>query len=197
MTAQGRATRQRIVAAAATLIGERGVSGTTLDDVRAASKASKSQLYHYFGDKHGLVEAVIDYQSVAVLGAQARALGAVGDWHDLERWADGIVAMVDERGARGGCPLGTLAAALADTDERCRIALSDAFQSWRDAIGGALRRLRDNGLLAPDADLEALTTVTLAAVQGGLLLAKTSRDSSQLRVALAGAIAQLRVWGGS
>jgi TetR/AcrR family transcriptional repressor of nem operon len=57
--------------------------------------------------------------------------------------------------------------------------------------------LRDNGLLAPDADLEALTTVTLAAVQGGLLLAKTSRDSSQLRVALAGAIAQLRVWGGS
>jgi AcrR family transcriptional regulator len=197
MTAQGRATRQRIVAAAATLIGERGVSGTTLDDVRAASKASKSQLYHYFGDKHGLVEAVIDYQSVAVLGAQATALGAVGDWHDLERWADGIVAMVDERGARGGCPLGTLAAALADTDERCRIALSDAFQSWRDAIGGALRRLRDNGLLAPDADLEALTTVTLAAVQGGLLLAKTSRDSSQLRVALAGAIAQLRVWGGS
>jgi AcrR family transcriptional regulator len=105
MTAQGRATRQRIVAAAATLIGERGVSGTTLDDVRAASKASKSQLYHYFGDKHGLVEAVIDYQSVAVLGAQARALGAVGDWHDLERWADGIVAMVDERGARGAARL--------------------------------------------------------------------------------------------
>jgi AcrR family transcriptional regulator len=194
-TAQGRATRQRIVAAAATLIGERGAAGTTLDDVRAATSASKSQLYHYFGDKRGLVEAVIDYQSVAVLGAQARALGAVGDWNDLECWADGMVAMVDERGARGGCPLGTLAAALADTDERFRIALSDAFQSWRDAIGGALGRLRDNGLLAPDADLEALTTMTLAAVQGGLLLAKTSRDSSQLRVALAGAIAQLRVWG--
>jgi AcrR family transcriptional regulator len=197
MTEQGRATRQRIVAAAATLIGERGVAGTTLDDVRAATSASKSQLYHYFGDKHGLVEAVIDYQSVAVLGAQARALGAVRNWNDLERWADGLVAMVDERGGRGGCPLGTLAAALADTDERFRIALSDAFQSWRDAIGGALRRLRDNGLLAPDADLDALTTMTLAAVQGGLLLAKTSRDSSQLRAALAGAIAQLRVPGGS
>ncbi|HWF24819.1 MAG TPA: TetR/AcrR family transcriptional regulator [Solirubrobacteraceae bacterium] len=197
MTEQGRATRQRIVAAAATLIGEGGVAGTTLDDVRAATSASKSQLYHYFGDKHGLVEAVIDYQSVAVLGAQARALGAVRNWNDLERWAEGLVAMVDERGGRGGCPLGTLAAALADTDERFRIALSDAFQSWRDAIGGALRRLRDNGLLAPDADLEALTTMTLAAVQGGLLLAKTSRDSSQLRAALAGAIAQVRVQGGS
>jgi AcrR family transcriptional regulator len=192
MTDQGRATRGRIVAAAAALIGEQGVSGTSLDDIRAATNSSKSQLYHYFGDKHGLVQAVIDHQSTVVLGAQVGALEAVQDWRDLERWVDSMVAMVEQQGARGGCPIGTLAAALADTDERFRTALNDAFDSWREAIGGALARLRDNGLLARDADLEALTTITLAAIQGGLLLAKTSRDSAQFRAALEGAIAQLR-----
>jgi len=192
MTERGRATRRRIVAAAAALIGERGVAGTSLDDVRAATRSSKSQLYHYFGGKRGLVQAVIDYQSAVVLGAQAEALGAVQDWQGLERWADGMVALVERRGARGGCPIGTLAAALADSDEQFRAALSEAFQSWREAIGGALVRLRGNHLLAPDADLEALTTATLAAIQGGLLLAKTSRDSGQLRAALDGAIVQLR-----
>ncbi len=191
-TDQGRATRQRIVAAAAALIGERGVAGTSLDDIREATNSSKSQLYHYFGDKHGLVQAVIDHQSAVVLGAQRDVLGAVQGWEDLERWADGMVAMVEQRGARGGCPIGTLAAALADTDERFRAALSDAFHDWREAIGGALTRLRENRLLSPDADLAALTTITLAAIQGGLLLAKTSRDSSQLRAVLDGAIAQLR-----
>jgi TetR/AcrR family transcriptional regulator, transcriptional repressor for nem operon len=196
MTDQGRATRGRIVAVAAALIGEQGVSGTSLDDIRAATNSSKSQLYHYFGDKHGLVQAVIDHQSAVVLGAQAEALEAVDDWRDLERWVDSMVAMVEQQGARGGCPIGTLAAALADTDERFRTALNDAFDSWRDAIGGALARLRDNGLLARDADIEALTTTTLAAIQGGLLLAKTSRDSAQLRAALDGAIAQLRAHGG-
>jgi TetR/AcrR family transcriptional repressor of nem operon len=196
MTDQGRATRGRIVAAAAALIGEQGVSGTSLDDIRAATNSSKSQLYHYFGDKRGLVQAVIDHQSAVVLGAQAEALEAVQDWRDLERWVDSMVAMVEQQGARGGCPIGTLAAALADTDERFRTALNDAFESWRAAIGGALARLRDNGLLARDADLEALTTTTLAAIQGGLLLAKTSRDSAQLRAALDGAIAQLRAHGG-
>jgi AcrR family transcriptional regulator len=194
-TEQGRATRRRIVTAAAALIGERGVAGTSLDEIRAATNSSKSQLYHHFGDKRGLVQAVIDYQSAAVLSAQAEALGAVEDWRDLERWADSMVSSVDQRGSRGGCPIGTLAAALADTDERFRTALSDAFQSWREAIGGALARLRDNRLLSSDADLEALTTTTLAAIQGGLLLAKTSRDSSQLRAALDGAIAQLRAHG--
>jgi TetR/AcrR family transcriptional regulator, transcriptional repressor for nem operon len=192
VTDQGRETRARIVAAAAALIGERGVAGTRLDDIRAATSSSKSQLYHYFGDKRGLVQAVIDCQSAVVLGAQVDALDDVRDWDGLQRWADGMVAVVEARGARGGCPIGTLAAALSDTDERFRVPLSEAFDRWRQAIAIALTRLQERRLLALDADLEALTTTTLAAIQGGLLLAKTSRDSTQLKAALDGAITHLR-----
>jgi AcrR family transcriptional regulator len=192
VTDQGRETRARIVAAAAALIAERGVAGTSLDDIRAATSSSKSQLYHYFGDKHGLVQAVIDHQSALVLSAQVDALAEVADWDGLERWADGMVAMVEARGARGGCPIGTLAAALSDTDERFRVPLSDAFDRWREAIAGALARLQEHRLLATDAELQVLTTTTLASIQGGLLLAKTSRDSAQLKVALDGAITHLR-----
>lgn len=194
-TKQGRATRERILVAAAELIGERGAAGTSLDDIRAATGASKSQLYHYFGDKRGLVEAVVDHQCAAVLGLQAHALAAVETWEDLDRWADVMVGIVEEQRGRGGCPIGTLAAALADTDEDMRTSLSEAFRAWSGAIRGALQRLRDNGLISADADLDALTTFTLSAVQGGLLLAKTSRDGGQLHAALEGAIAQLRSHG--
>jgi AcrR family transcriptional regulator len=195
VTKQGRATRERIVRAAAQLIGERGAAATSLDEVIAATGASKSQLYHYFDDKHGLIEAVVDYQCAQVLGLQAHALASVSDWEGLERWAEIMVAIVEEHDARGGCPIGTLAAALSDTDERFRISLSEAFRAWSDAIRGALLRIRENDLIAADADLEALTTMTLAAVQGGLLLSKTCRDAGQLRTALDGAIAQLRAHG--
>jgi AcrR family transcriptional regulator len=191
-TKQGRATRDRIVHAAARLIAERGAAGTSLDDVRAATGASKSQLYHYFGDKRGLVEAVVDHQCAIVLGLQAHALASVSTWEQLEGWADMMVAIVEEQGARGGCPIGTLAAALSDTDEGLRTSLSDAFMAWRDAIHGALARLQAQRLLARGADLDALTTVMLSAIQGGLLLSKTSRDAGQLRIALSGVIEQLR-----
>jgi AcrR family transcriptional regulator len=195
VTKQGRATRERIVRAAAELVAERGAAGTSLDDVRSATGASKSQLYHYFGDKHGLVEAVVDFQCATVLGLQARALGSVNDWQDLERWAELMSTIVEDHGARGGCPIGTLAAALSDTDDGLRTSLSEAFRAWSDAIRGALARLRENGLISADADLDALTTITLSAIQGGLLLAKTSRDANQLRIALGGAIAQLKAHG--
>jgi AcrR family transcriptional regulator len=191
-TKRGRATRERIVQAAAALMAERGVAGTSLDDVRTATGASKSQLYHYFGDKRGLVEAVVDFQCATVLGLQAHALASVEDWQGLDRWAEVMVAIIEEHGARGGCPIGTLAAALSDVDEELRTSLSGAFRAWSDAIRGALTRLRKNELIAADADLEALTTIALSAIQGGLLLAKTSRDPDQLRVALRGLIAQLQ-----
>jgi hypothetical protein len=106
-----------------------------------------------------------------------------------------MVTMMERQGSRGGCPIGTLAAAVADTNETLREPLNDAFNAWRDAISGALKRLRDNHLLALEADLDNLTAITLAAIEGGLLLAKTARDSTQLRIALDGAIAQLRANG--
>ena len=70
LTPKGVATRDRIVAAAAELIADRGVAGTTTEEVRNAAGVSSSQLYHYFKNKMALVRAVIAYQTDAVLGAQ-------------------------------------------------------------------------------------------------------------------------------
>jgi AcrR family transcriptional regulator len=78
LTAKGERTRARIVAAAAALIYERGVAGTTLDDVRTAAEVSGSQLSHYFAGKDELVQAVIDHQADVVVGNQEQAdLGTI------------------------------------------------------------------------------------------------------------------------
>jgi TetR/AcrR family transcriptional repressor of nem operon len=191
-TDRGQATRERIVAAAAQLMAERGVAATSLDDVRASTHTSKSQLYHYFGDKHGMVLAVVQYTAGSILRFQAEALDAVETWDDLDRWCDQMVRTLEAHGMRGGCPIGTLAAALADNDEASREELSAAFQTWRQHIAGALRRLQANGLLRADVDLEHLTTTVLAAIQGGLLLGKTMRSGEPLRISLRGAVSLLR-----
>lgn len=194
-TRRGRETRERIIRAAAELVAEQGAAGTSVYDVQRATGASKSQLYHYFGDKRGLVAAVVDYQCATVLGLQAHALASVSNWEDLDHWAESMAEQFEDHGSQGGCPIGTLAAALADTDEGLRVSLSEAFQAWSDSIKGALTRLRDNGLLSATVNLDELTTLMLSAIQGGLLLAKTSRDVDKLRTVMGGAIAQLKSHG--
>lgn len=184
LTARGTATRERIVDAAAALIHERGVSGTSLDDVRAATGTSKSQLYHYFTDKSALVRAVVDRQVAQVLEAQAPELDTLDSMPALRAWRDRVVALNTQVACAGGCPLGRLASELAESDPAARSALATGFAQWQDHLTTGLRTMQERGELAHDADAPSLALGLLAAAQGGLLLAQTARTTVPLEVAL-------------
>src|SRR5580704_13878034 len=127
LTRKGAQTRQKIVAAAAGLILEAGVAGTTMEDVRAAAGVSSSQIYHYFADKHALVNAVIDRQADAIVGLHEPVLTAIEGLDGLRAWRDMIVAVQQQGGCRGGCPIGSLGSELADSDEPARLAVAAGF----------------------------------------------------------------------
>jgi AcrR family transcriptional regulator len=190
-TSKGRATRERIIEAAADLIYERGVAAVTLDAVRETTGTSKSQLYHYFTDKTDLVSAVIERQRERVLAFHTPHLESPSTWDDIQRWRDAIVASQAERQCRGGCPLGSLASELSELDNAARNQLADAFASWRQLLTEGLAGLIRSGALRPDADPASLALSTLASLQGGLLLSEVDRDTRPLETALDAAITHL------
>jgi AcrR family transcriptional regulator len=191
LTQKGLATRDRILDTATALIFEHGVAGTTLDDVRAAAKVSKGQLYHYFADKDELIHAVIDRTIQQVLEAQPR-LAELSTWTAISSWLDDLVQLQVQRHAVGGCPIGSLAGELAETDELTRAELAAGFERWEAPLRQGLERMRADGKLRRNADPSRLATATLAAIQGGLVLTQTRRDPQQLRIALDAAYAYLR-----
>ena len=183
LTARGAATRARIVEAAADLIYTHGVERTSLDDVMAASGVSKSQLYHYFADKDALVLEVIARQTECVLDAQRPHLEALDSLPALKAWRGAIVRL--NKAARGrGCPLGSLASELANNSEPARKRLADSFSLWRDRIENGLTKMRERGELAASADPHDLALALLGAVEGGLLLAKTTHSGRPLEIAI-------------
>ena len=191
-TARGRATRERIVQAAAELVAERGVADTSLDDVRERAHASKSQLYLYFSDRDDLLRAVTRATSDAVMEIQADALAGFDSLAGIERYLDATVALQEERQARGGCPIGSLAGQLAEHDEGARLALADGFDRWEAGLRAGLNAMAARGELAPGADPALLATQTLALLQGGLLLTQVRRDPRQLRAAADAVLALIR-----
>jgi AcrR family transcriptional regulator len=182
-TSRGASTRQRIVDATVSLIYAKGVESTTLDDVRAATGVSKSQLYHYFADKGALVREVITAQASRVLAAQETALTQLDSLAALRRWCDSILVL--NRGlAHGGCPIGSLASELANKSEQARELLVAGFNSWEDLLAEGFAKMQKTGELGRLAVPRYLAIGVLSAVQGGLLLAKTSRSEGPLKVAL-------------
>jgi AcrR family transcriptional regulator len=184
LTAKGRATRERIVAAASRLMLDQGVGRTTVADVQAAANVSPSQLYHYFAGKDALVYAVIEQQTDDVLRFQARSLDGLDSFAALQDWRDELVDLQRRRNNIGGCPLGTLAGELSETDEHARSELATSFARWEQMLRRGIAAMRDRGELRADADPDQLALGLLVAVQGGLLLSQARRDTAPLAVAV-------------
>ena len=193
-TSKGERTKLRIAKAAADLVWERGVAGVSLDDVRAATGTSKSQLYHYFADKAALLREVVAVQAERNLEAQRPALERLDSWAAIERWFDEIVATKADQGCSGSCRIGSLVTQLAETDPTARLELDAAFERWEGYLAAGLGAMRDHGRLTPAAKPKDLALATMASLQGGLLLAQAARSTRPLRVALDAALRHLRSW---
>jgi AcrR family transcriptional regulator len=183
-TRKGRATRERIVAAAADLMYRHGVAGTSTPAVRDAAGVSSSQIYHYFADKDDLTRAVIALQTEAILSNQAPLLATLDSLDALRSWRDVVVDAARQQNGAGGCPLGSLSSELSDDHRWAREALAASFTAWSEAIRAGLAAMISNGTLRPETDAATLSLALLAAVQGGLVLAQAQHTTDALEAAL-------------
>jgi AcrR family transcriptional regulator len=66
--------RERVLAAALELFGERGYDATSIADIGDRAGIAKSLLYHYFGSKAKLYEAVLEAETRDALKRVAAAV---------------------------------------------------------------------------------------------------------------------------
>lgn len=67
--------RSQILKAAADLFARRGYTAATLNEVASASGVSKATLYHYFSDKHALLEDIVRSHVARLQGIAAEVDG--------------------------------------------------------------------------------------------------------------------------
>ena len=182
LTRKGAVTRARIVDAAAELIFQQGVARTTIEEVRDDAHVSSSQLYHYFEDKPALVRAVIERQAERAIDTQEQF--DLSSLDGLRQWRDFVVDHARTTDGRGGCPIGSLGSALAETEPEARAVVAASFKRWEASIMAGFAQMHALGRLAPEADPRQLALATLAALEGGLLLAQIQRDPEPLAAAL-------------
>ena len=173
-------TKQRILYASAELFRRRGYTGTGLKQISEASHAPFGSLYHHFpGGKEELGEDVIrgagEFFRVLVDGVFEPEPDVVAG---VRAVFDGAAETVRSTGYQDACPIAAIALEVASTNERLRIATADVFESW---VATAAGRFSDAGIPAARARELALSLV--AALEGGFLLARATRDTTALTVA--------------
>ncbi|MFF4260305.1 TetR/AcrR family transcriptional regulator [Streptomyces sp. NPDC001663] len=191
LTAKGQATRRRIVEGAAEEIRERGIAGTTLDDIRARTATSKSQIFHYFpGGKEELLLAVAAREAERVLEDQEPHLSDLGTWSAWQGWRDAVVARYERQGVN--CPLGMLITELGRATPAAQALTSQLIGQWQAALRTGIRRLQDNGEVDRQLDADRTAAALVAAVQGGVTILMSTGGLTHLEAALDTTLALLQ-----
>ncbi|GAA3646398.1 TetR/AcrR family transcriptional regulator [Nonomuraea antimicrobica] len=191
LTPKGRATRARIVEGAAEVLREKGVAFATLDDVRARTGTSKSQLFHYFPDgKDQLLLAVAQYEADRVLDDQQPYLGCLDSWDAWYRWRDVVVRRYEEQGDH--CPLGSLFLQIGRSTPGARAIVVELMRQWQASLAQGVRALQAGGRLPGSFDADQAAAALLAGIQGGVSIMLSTGESAHLRAALDWGIARMR-----
>ena len=162
--------RERLIAAARTLIHEQGVHATTLAEVAHRADVAAGNVYYYYKTKEDLVRAVVDDyigQAESILAELDRLRSPASRLKGLTRgWLE-----VADTVAEHGCPVGGLCAEL----NRCDGALSHAgaeilgrITDWAEAQFRQLGRR----------DAKDLAMALISGIQGSALLANTFHDAT-------------------
>ncbi|MFD6534289.1 TetR/AcrR family transcriptional regulator [Streptomyces sp. NPDC060184] len=191
LTSKGAATRQRIVDGAARLMRERGPE-VSLDEIRAATGTSKSQLFHYFPEgRSALLVAVARHEAEAILADQQPHLGRLTSWAAWDAWRDAVLEHYRVQGRR--CPLNVLTGQLAGDDPEVRAVAEDLMDRWQAHLTAGVRDMQGQGLMSPTPDAERAGESILAAVQGGAFTLIATGRLGPLESALDLALDHLRV----
>jgi len=191
LTSKGWATRQRIIEGAAAEIRGRGVALTTLEDIMARTRTSKSQLFHYFPDgKDQLLLAVAAFESQTVIDDQQPHLSALTSWAAWQRWRDAVVDRYRRQGQN--CPIAVLMSEIGRTTPGAQAVTAELMTKWHHAIATGIRSMRQQGKIADHIDPETSAAALLAGIQGGVGIMLATGDLSYLEAALDEGIGALR-----
>lgn len=190
LTAKGAATRARIVAGAAAEIRANGVAGTTLDDVRAHTRTSKGQIFHYFpGGRDELLLAVAELEAERVLDDQQPHLGRLTTWAAWRAWRDTVVDRYRRQGQH--CALSVLVTQLGRDTPGTRAVLGSLFARWEGDIAAGIRTMQAAMEIAPSVDADREAAALVAGVQGGVVVLLSTGSTRHLEAALDAAIDRL------
>jgi TetR/AcrR family transcriptional repressor of nem operon len=159
-----------------------GVNATSPRQIMEASKTGQGQLYHYFGSKAGLVEAVLDVHQTMIASGRSPIKHALASWADVDTWFDMWAQMSRMFQMARVCPVAAVARDVTSGTEALQEAARLPFRTTRDQMAPFFQAEIDAGRLAVES-AEGLADWCMATMQGALLLAQVYRDPAPMMAA--------------
>lgn len=167
------AAREAFLSAAEAIFARAGFEGARVEEIAAKASYNKALLFHYFGDKLGLYQAVVTRHCNEVSAGNARALGPVIPPDDVpltraavQRFLETAVRWsFDFSQSKPNCARVFSWEAAEGWKTFRRVTVNRERSHWAEAVRRFLLRARDAGFLRADLDPKLLMAMVMGMTQ--------------------------------
>lgn len=183
---KGQQTRQSIIAKSAPLFNQRGYDGASLSAIMQATGLKKGGIYNHFANKDELALAAFQHNWGILHGYFERARHSAGDSATAQLIAviEAHQVFVNEQTLPGGCPLLNTAIDSDDGHFGLREQVREAITEWQAGLQQIIRAGIISGEFRRDIDVDALASVIISAIEGGIMLSKLYGDVAHIERAV-------------
>lgn len=179
---KGEQTRQRIVRQAATLFNQRGFTGSSISDVMTCTGLQKGGIYRHFDSKEQLALAAFDYaQAQSTNRLEAAVAAETGATRKLLAFVEAFRAITLDPPVPGGCPILNTIVDSDDGDPALRARVLDVITRWEALIISVVEAGIADGNVRANIDPQAVATLMIATMEGGILLSRAHRSKAYLQ----------------
>lgn len=189
-TTKGMATRQRMLEGAAAYLRGTDPGNATLDDIRAATQTSKSQIFHYFpGGKEELFLEVARLEAARVIDDQQPHLSELDSWAAWDRWRKAVIARYKAQGVN--CPLAALMNQVGSVPGAAEVSTT-LIRRWQDYVQRGIEAMQANGSVSAELHAGRTAAAFIAGIQGGVSVLQVTGRTDHLEAILTLLISHLR-----
>lgn len=178
-------TRRYIIETAAPIFNKKGYAGTSLSDLETATGLTKGAIYGNFRGKDEVALEAFDH-NLSLLRSGFSPRHAKG-----ENAIDRLLAVprfyrIEFRkiADRGGCPILNAASEADDNNPSLQKKVCQSIKMWEKDIEHTIREGQAQGQIRKDISVSTYATLMIALIEGGIMLAKATKDPRPLMITL-------------
>lgn len=173
-------TRQFIIEKAAPIFNEKGIAGTTIDDILAATGMAKGGLYGHFSSKDEIANVMVDYlltklsdRVALVMDREKTAVKKIQAFIDV--YQDPINSFIT-----GGCPILNFGVETDDTNPAIKGRIKTIIENGQQALRNIIKQGVANGEIKADINAGDFAIKVFASLEGGMMVSRVTGNPAYM-----------------
>lgn len=176
---KGKATRQRIIEAAAPIFNQRGYAGCSLSDLMEATGLEKGGIYRHFSSKEELASEAFRYALAMNVKVRTDNLATIDG--AINKLRMGIRLFVERPSSvDGGCPLMNTAIDSDDGNPVLRELALEGIRAWKTRLEKIVREGQKTGEIREETVARQVANVVISTLEGALMISRMEGNRKAL-----------------